>query len=307
MVGLMMVWFCKCLNGFRCFLGVFPAVCWVVFSIFFSGALHAASPVWKVQKSGQTIYLGGTIHVLAAKDYPLPAAFEKAYMASDEVVFEIDMTQMSTPATQMMLMEQSVYSDGRTIKAVLSDQVFGDLKDHFSRRGVAIESVVRFKPGMLTAMMMLQELQRLDLYGAGVDEFYMKKARKAGKRLGYLEEVEEQVAVLASLGQGRESELVAYALEELAQLGDVMEEVKSTWRLGQLDKLESIYLNQLKSEFPSAYEALLVRRNRAWLPKLEAMLASEPVELVLVGALHLAGEEGIIAVLLERGCTVEML
>ncbi|WP_315982855.1 TraB/GumN family protein [Aliamphritea spongicola] len=45
-----------------------------------------ASPVWKVSDGNETVYLGGTIHVLAEDDYPLPAAFQRAY-AEAETVF----------------------------------------------------------------------------------------------------------------------------------------------------------------------------------------------------------------------------
>jgi uncharacterized protein YbaP (TraB family) len=61
----------------------------------------------------------------------------------------------------------------------------------------------------------------------------------------------------------------------------------------------------MRRDYPRIYTELIVNRNKAWLPKIEAMLASEPKEFILVGAAHLAGKDGILAALRKKGCTIE--
>ena len=52
------------------------------------------------------------------------------------------------------------------------------------------------------------------------------------------------------------------------------------------------------------YKSLIADRNDAWLPKIEAMLKTREVEFVLVGALHLAGDDGLLSQLATRGYKV---
>jgi hypothetical protein len=63
----------------------------------------------------------------------------------------------------------------------------------------------------------------------------------------------------------------------------------------------------MQQDFPEVYQTLLVERNEAWMPQLEAMFASKEVEFVLVGALHLAGKDGVLAKLGARGYRITQL
>ena len=53
------------------------------------------------------------------------------------------------------------------------------------------------------------------------------------------------------------------------------------------------------------YDELIVKRNNAWMPKIEAMLKTKQVEFILVGALHLAGEDGVLAKLASQGYSIQ--
>ena len=79
------------------------------------------------------------------------------------------------------------------------------------------------------------------------------------------------------------------------------------WRAGDLETLERLSGVPMREQSPEFYQTLLVQRNEAWLPQIESMVASTEVELVLVGALHLAGEDGLLAMLTRRGYTVRQL
>jgi uncharacterized protein YbaP (TraB family) len=61
----------------------------------------------------------------------------------------------------------------------------------------------------------------------------------------------------------------------------------------------------MKTDFPALYRSLVVDRNRAWLPKVEAYLRTHPKELVLVGVAHLVGEDGVVQGLRKRGYSVK--
>jgi len=266
---------------------------------------HADAPVWKVVKGDRQLFIGGTLHLLAESDYPLPAEFENAYRQSAIVVFEADLQKMQTPEFQKLLQSKVVYTDGRSPKSVLSGKTYQALEQHMTSRGLPIDSFQQMKPGMLAVTLTLIELQRKGFYGTGVDEFFNLKARNDGKTIGQLEPAERQLAFLASLGDGREDALIAHTLRDLEKLPKIITSLKEAWRNGNRGKMKAIAITPIKKDFPKVYHQLLVQRNRDWIPKIEEMMATREVEFILVGAAHLVGEEGILSQLAARGYTIQ--
>ena len=86
-----------------------------------------------------------------------------------------------------------------------------------------------------------------------------------------------------------------------------MKSMKQAWRRGNLAQLKAVGITPFKNEFPDIYQALIVDSNNAWLPTIEAMVKTSEVECVLVGALHLAGDDGLLAQLVARGYRVSQL
>lgn len=280
----------------------------VVFVLLLSvSSVFAASPVWKISKGDARLYIGGTIHVLSKTDYPLPAGFDTAYQQAAQLVFETDMQKMTVPETQQLVLQQVIYSDGRNLKQVLNQQTFQELAQYLATKKIPVAEVVGLKPGMLAVTLTMVELQRLGMGGTGVDLFYQAQALNDHKRLGQLEAVEEQIGFLATLGEGYENELISYTLRDIKDLPRTMQLIKAAWRQGDTRKLEELALAPLKQEFPPLYQTLIVKRNKAWMPRIEAMLKTAEVEFVLVGALHLVGDDGLLAQLAARGYQVQKL
>ena len=71
--------------------------------------------------------------------------------------------------------------------------------------------------------------------------------------------------------------------------------------------MEKLFLKEMKRDFPKLYQQLIVDRNQAWLPEIEKMIADDPIELILVGTLHLTGKDGLPAQLKKRGYKVKKL
>jgi uncharacterized protein YbaP (TraB family) len=269
--------------------------------------VHAQSSVWEVEKDGRQLYIGGTIHVLSADDYPLPQQFDLAYDNSDSVVLETDIGRLRSSEFQQMALGEMIYTDGTNLRNLLKDETYEDLEAYCATRGIPAASLMVFKPGMISMTLTLLELQRLGLMGAGVDSHFNGRAKRDGKEVGQLETVEQQLSFLAAMGEGREDELIHYTLRDIGKLPDLLESIKIAWRSGDLEALDEMTLMPLKQEFPELYRILLVNRNNAWMPLIESMFDSDSVELVLVGALHLVGEQGLLEQLIDRGYSVSRL
>jgi hypothetical protein len=268
-------------------------------------SVSADSPVWKIVKGDNQLYIGGTIHILTQADYPLPESFEKAYAAAAILVFETDMQKIKTPEFQQLLMSKVVYPEGRSLKTVLNQATYQKLEEHFASRGIPLGNLVKFKPGMVAMTMTIIELQRLGLLGTGVDEFFNLRAINDQKELGQLETIDQQAEFLSTMGQGRENELISRTLRDLKKLPTQLQTMKDAWRQGDDRKLKEVALTPFKNDFPDLYQQLIVKRNNAWIDKIEAMLATQEIELILVGALHLVGEDGVLALLAERGYQIQ--
>lgn len=267
----------------------------------------AGSPVWQIEKEGSRLYLGGSIHYLGESDYPLPAAFESAYQRSHVVAFETDIEAMQTADGSRRILERLSYSTGGSLRQDISASTYASLRDFFARRGMPMAQVDQFRPGMVSVMIAVAELQHLGLAGEGVDVFFDRRARADGRQRLQLESLDRQIDFLAGMGAGREDELLNYTLREARNIGNLMAAMKKAWREGNLDELERIIVQPMAQDFPGIYQDLLPRRNREWLPRLEKMLQDETIELVIVGAAHLVGRDGLLTMLRQRGYRIEQL
>jgi len=97
-------------------------------------------------------------------------------------------------------------------------------------------------------------------------------------------------------------------LRSMLEEGDAqtqLREVTAAWRAGDVTALESL-LREGSEESPELFKKLTVDRNRRWLPQIEKMLQDSGHDyLVVTGALHMVGGEGLVELLRRRGYRVE--
>ena len=266
----------------------------------------AASSVWKVRSDSGYVYLGGSSHLLRQSDYPLPPEFDTAFTDSAVLVLEADVEGLKDPAVQAQLLAKGQLQ-GTTLDKVLSPEVYGSLSNHCHQLGLPIALFNGLKPSMVILTATVLELQRLGVSASGVDMHFSERAVAAEKRRVSLESVEEQLDMILALGDGNEDDFVTHSLMELKQTGDLLPELLDAWRSGDLNTLEKNFLQPMQSDYPELYQQLVVDRNHNWLPQIELLLQSKETEFILVGALHLAGDDGLLKALKERGFTVEPL
>ena len=276
-------------------------------SLFFAADLYAQSSVWSVEKDGNKLYLGGTMHVLSAADFPLPPEYDQAYMDSQTLVFETDLAQMNTLTTQARIMSAMMYGDGRTLSTVLSAETHQLLSQQLASRGMPIALMEGFSAGGISLMLTVLELQQLGFGLEGVDQFYHSKALADNKNLDFLESIEQQINFIRVLGEGIEEEVILHTLNDLEQLPGLMDGMRNQWRNGDLGGMEESMLAELKAEFSEVYKVLMSDRNNAWMPKIESMLQSPEIEFVLVGGAHMVGTDGLIAQLQSLGYSIEQI
>tara|TARA_R110002073_G_scaffold192146_3_gene350891 strand:- start:422 stop:1306 length:885 start_codon:yes stop_codon:yes gene_type:complete len=282
------------------------AVLVAAFLFSFSHAM-ADTSVWSVRSGDNITYLGGTVHLLRPGDYPLPDEFEQAYQASSQLYFETDIGSMSDISVQTQMLQQLTYSDGRTLRTVLSDEAYTALAAYTATTGLPIAMLEAFKPGLLVSTLQVLVFQSMGFTPQGVDAFFHSRALGDGKTEGQLETVQEQIGFIAAMGEGNESEFILLSLEELEEVGDVMEDMIGAWRSGDSEALSELFVEEMKAESPQLYDSLLLQRNLRWIPQIDQMLEDSDTEFVLVGAAHIVGENGLLDLLAQQGYEIEQL
>jgi uncharacterized protein YbaP (TraB family) len=267
----------------------------------------ADTSVWSVRSGDNVIYLGGTVHLLRPADYPLPGEFEEAYQASSELYFETDIASMSDLSVQAQMLQQLTYGDDESLSSILSDEAYAALSAYTATAGLPIAMLNKFKPGLLISTLQILVFQSMGFTPQGVDAFFHTQAVGDGKAEGQLETVQEQIGSIAAMGEGNESEFILLSLKDLAETGDVMEDMIGAWRSGDAEGLSELFVEEMKVEAPALYDTLLLQRNLKWVPQIDSMLQDADTEFVLVGAAHLVGENGLLDLLSQKGYEINQL
>jgi hypothetical protein len=140
--------------------------------------------------------------------------------------------------------------------------------------------------------------------GSGVDEQFAQRAQADGKPIVALETVDEQLGFFAHLSVEQQRQYLRSTLKDLDTEGADAALMVSAWQRGDSDSLERL-MRKESANNPELFRMLTTDRNRKWLPKIVAMLAEDQEYLVVVGALHLVGNDGLVALLRRQGFTVE--
>lgn len=269
----------------------------------------AKAPVWKVSRDQSVLYLGGTIHVLSSADYPLPTAFNEAYQQADSVWFETDIAALTSPQRQAELLELMQYAGGQTLSSELDPENHQRLARFLKARDRSIAAFETLSPFGIMSVLMQSELQKLGIVdeAVGVDLHFDNRARADGKPRLALEAIAAHFQFIQEINQLDPNLMVLSLLDDLDELSAMWHDLLTAWRGGNLTQLAELGIAPLQADFPRLYEVLLQRRNADWVRQLEQLMQTTEVELVLVGALHMAGQQGLVEQLRELGYVVEQL
>ena len=268
-----------------------------------TGSQAATACVWKVTRpDGKFVYLGGSVHALRASDYPLPAAYMRAFDASSRIAFEVDAKALKE--STISLVQNGKYRKGDSLKNHVDARTYAYVRRLFELMNVPEATFSQYRPWFIVLMLQSAALQH-SLPKAGVDEYFMKRAAKRSMPVVGLESVQEHARVYSGLTD-RESEillLVTFIPSATSRSdGDLMK----AWRRGDAETLARI-MDRESQEFPAFNERLLGARNRAWIPKIEAFLESSHTYFVVAGAGHFGGSKGLLALMRAKGYQIEQL
>src|SRR3954464_3715377 len=270
-------------------------------------AVEAKTFGWKATGKSGTIYLVGSIHVMSASFYPLNPALDAAFKDADLLVEEVDLAQMTDPMAQMAMLTRGMLPSGQSLDKVLSPATLALVNKTTADMGGAAGPLMRFKPWMLAIALQGMELAKAGFDPAlGLDQHFYEQAKEGGKTVQGLETVDYQISRFDQLTLEQQDRMLAETPKQLATEPRTVGKLGDEGKSGDVAALERIALADVKSD-PAMYQRLLVERNKNWMPQIEALFARRGRALVVVGAAHLIGPDGLIAMLRAKGYTVEQL
>jgi uncharacterized protein YbaP (TraB family) len=264
-------------------------------------AAPAHHPLWVIEGKHNSVYLLGSVHVLRASDYPLAAPIMDAYKDAEVIYMEIDLDDIDQgEALQFTLANGSLPAE-QTLRDVLGIADFAAADMKARDLGVDLGLFARFEPWVAALAVVQAQLTALGLDpDQGVEQYLLRLNAQDHKEVRGLETLADQLGVLDGLALDRQSKFLLMSLEDAADMPRQVDDMIGAWRKGDSARLATTLSDEF-SDFPELYGPLIVSRNRNWAGQIEKLLDGEDDYLIVVGALHLVGDDSVIELLGKRG------
>lgn len=278
-----------------------------------------AGILWRAEKDGRTIHLVGTMHLFDPRHEATLERVTPMIEASGTVFLE--MAEGDEARLQQMIAEKpslAFITEGPTLPDLMAEDDWQALKDAMTERGMPGFMTAKMKPWMAMANLAFSRCDLVNIQAGktGLDGMIIDRAIALGKPAVALEPIDTAFNIFAEYTLDEQIDMLRLTL--LQQMGSATdmshttvsayfrEEVQLIWEfsLAQAELTADVSPEELDAQIAKIEELLLTRRNRAWM---EPILASDTDDVIAVGALHLPGEDGLLALLEVEGFTITRL
>jgi hypothetical protein len=267
----------------------------------------AGSPVWVIHGPHNTVYLAGSVHLLKAGEAALPGAFDRAYASSKGLVMELDVGNVNPMEAMGWMLEHGMLPAGMTLRQRIGETRYQRVATEAQRLGLPIELLQQFQPWVIGLQLLESQYQALGFEAdAGVEQQLDHRAQADGKSVRGLETLGEQLGALGAMSDDDQTRFLDMIVAEMGDVGSDTQQVITAWRAGDAARLAALLSEEYKS-FPALYRTLVSDRNKHWMPQLERLLQDSQDYFVVVGALHLVGEGGLLDLMKRAGYRPEQL
>ena len=263
--------------------------------------------MWQINGASNRIYLLGSVHVLRQQDHPIPTAIEKAYQDAEILIMEIDVDDLDPIEMAGMINELGVIKDGSTLQEIMGPSLYEEAADYASQLDIPFLMLAQTEPWLAAITIEQMMLLRIGFNPEYGIEFHLSaKAGEDSKEILGLESVREQLEFLDKLSLSAQRSLLIQTLRESLNIEENLDLLIDAWRHGDIVFLEENLLAEMQ-RYPELYRTLVVDRNEAWVEQIRNLIGKQDDYLIVVGTLHLVGDDGLPALLSEIGITTNQL
>jgi uncharacterized protein YbaP (TraB family) len=263
--------------------------------------------MWRIDGANNSIFLLGSIHMLREKDYPLPSAIYDAYGEAETLIMEIDMDDINPLEEQALATELGLIQDGRVLRDLMGPRLYAEAESMAAELQIPLQLLDKAEPWFAAINVEVMMLMRIGFNPLhGIETHLSEMAQRDNKEIIGLETTRQQLEFLDNLSPESQRDMLIQTLSESSKLAELMDEMVEAWYFGDIDFLEESMLTDMQ-DFKELHETIVVRRNRNWTETIQGLLGERDDYLIVVGALHLVGNEGVPHLLSERGYEVVQL
>jgi uncharacterized protein YbaP (TraB family) len=263
--------------------------------------------MWQINGASNRIYLLGSVHVLRQQDHPIPTAIDKAYEDAEILIMEVDVDDLDPIEMAGMINELGVIKDGGTLQEIMGPSLYDEAAAYASQLDIPFLMLAQTEPWLAAITIEQMMLLRIGFSPEYGIEFHLSaKAGEDNKEILGLESVREQLEFLDKLSLSAQRSLLIQTLRESLNIEENLDLLINAWRHGDIDFLEENLLVEMQ-RYPELYRTLVVDRNEAWVERIRNLIGEQDDYLIVVGTLHLVGDDGVPALLSKIGITTDQL
>ena len=279
----------------------------------------AQGNLWRATRGGEEITLIGTLHMDDSRHEATMVALGPALDAARVVLVEAGPKEIA--ALQSRLARDPalmVQTEGPTLPERLSPELWDKLAQAVRARGVPPFMAAKLQPWYLSMILSIPPCA-LEAMGEdrGLDARVIEAAEARGLPVRALEPYDTVFSVFDTMSDADQLSMITSSLALEDQSEDMSstlidsyfdEEARVIWEFSRAVALtiEGYSAERVEREFALMEAALMVQRNQDWIPVLTRAAADGPV-LAAFGALHLSGDQGVLALLQAEGFTLKRL
>ncbi|HEU4779123.1 MAG TPA: TraB/GumN family protein [Steroidobacteraceae bacterium] len=257
--------------------------------------------VWSMKGERNTVYLAGSVHALPEGNSQFPEPLDRAYREAEVIVLEVDLEEMNPLDAVEFITTNGTLPADKTLKDVVGEKSYERIRALATSLEVPEIVIAKLEPWAAALILTQYALTKTGFdANLGIDMQITERARVDGKPVEGLETVIDQLSVFDDRSFEEQTRFLLDSADDAPNLKSDLQKLIAAWRSGDLRALEKEFIHE-RAKSPELYDALLGVRNRKWLPKIEALLKEERDYLVVVGALHFVGRDGLLALLRSNG------
>ena len=266
----------------------------------------AAAPfLWEVAGPGANHFLLGSVHLLPPSARPLPVALDSAYAATQALVVETDLEALASPDVQGRMLGAAREDRPGGLQARIGKSLYRKLQARAGALGMPTPVCADLRAWFCALALELYPLQQAGFSTEyGIDHHYYALAREDARPVIALETAQFQVGLFAQMADALSKQMLAATLDEASAESQAPEELYRIWRSGDVAALERV-IREMRQRYPELYARILAQRTRAWAGSLAGRMNQNVPLLVIVGAAHLPGPDGLLTLLKARGFEVK--
>jgi len=260
------------------------------------------SLLWEITSPGQAkpSYLFGTIHLICPADFSLSDSLKSTLARTQQVALEID---MDDPGMMAGMMKSMNMSGGNELKKLVTEQEYAKLSQFYKDSvGVGIAMFEKAKPFILMGPLFNAVLScQPQSYEMSLVEL---AAKQKSEVIG-IETLEEQMAIFDTIPYKDQIKTILTMIDSIPQ---ARKEFSNLVALYKSQKINDLYNLMMASNYgmDGNEEVMLFARNKKWVPRIRRIAAEKPT-FFAVGAGHLGGDRGVIALLRKDGFKVRAI